>query len=182
MAWLFSPRQFDHQTICIVAFVLRGFRQKTDVFSSSPVCLCSTLCCWQRVSWWAACPPACLIYIPCVPLVGPAACDLAACKSLATCTFSSSLTGYRSCINRGSTANSSTRRASRLRAEAGLLPLLVNLLLVWIYVLVTQLSICLLRFCMFAQSSCAKNHVDDKLLSGGACKSFLRCSCDFFAV
>lgn len=82
----------------------------------------------------------------------------------------------------GSTANSSARRASRLRAEAGLLPLLVNLLLVWIYVLVTQLSICLLRFCMFAQCSCAKNHLDDKLLSGGACKSFLRCSCDFFAV
>lgn len=43
---------------------------------------------------------------------------------------------------------------------------------------------------MFAQSSCeesslkslAKNHVDDKLLSGVACKSFLCCSCDFFAV
>lgn len=35
---------------------------------------------------------------------------------------------------------------------------------------------------MFAQCSCAKNHLDDKLLSGGACKSFLCCSCDFFAV
>lgn len=41
---------------------------------------------------------------------------------------------------------------------------------------------------MFAQSSCeesslkslAKNHMDDKLLSGVACKSFLCCSCDFF--